>query len=137
MNTDRPFLSVRAIITNETGNVLILKRVEGSCGGGDWCLPGGSIDYGQTSSDAVIREIMEETSLTCHEVKFLFYLDSLPDRDLTQHYVNLFFLCNTSGRVILNHESSDYKWIGPGDMQKYKIAFKNDIALEKFWQINK
>lgn len=136
MKERRPFLAVRAIITDESGNVLLLKRANDSCGSGEWCLPGGNIDYGQTAVDALIREIEEETSLMCSEVKFLFYLDSLPDGNLIHHYINLFFLCSTSGQVRLNNESSDYAWIGRGDLNKYQIAFRNDKALEKFWQIN-
>jgi len=126
---------VRAIITDESGKVLILKRSDDSCSAGEWCLPGGSIEYGQTAIDAMIREVREETSLICNEVKFLFYLDSLPGGNLVYHFVNLFFLCVTSGQVLLNHESSDYTWIGPGDLNKYKIAFRNDQALKKFWEI--
>jgi 8-oxo-dGTP diphosphatase len=135
MKSNRPYLAVRAIITDESGNVLILKRTGNSCKSGEWCLPGGCIDYGQTAVEALIREIKEETSLTCQKVKFLFYLDSLPEKHLVLHYINLYFFCIADGQIILNHESSDYLWIGPGEMHEYKIAFKNDEALEKYWQL--
>jgi len=137
VKTDRPYLAVRAIIPDGTGKILILKRAGESCCSGEWCLPGGSIEYGQTAVDAVLREIEEETSLICHDVRFMFYSDSLPDQDLTKHYVNLFFLCHTSGQVILNHESSDYAWIGPDDLQKFKLAFNNKAGIMNFWQMAK
>jgi mutator protein MutT len=108
VKSNRPFLAVRAIITDESENVLILKRAGNSCRSGEWCLPGGCIDYGQTAVEALIREIKEETSLTCQKVKFLFYLDSLPEEHLILHYINLYFSCITEGQIVLNHESSDY-----------------------------
>jgi 8-oxo-dGTP diphosphatase len=134
VKSNRPYLAVRAIITDESGNVLILKRAGNSCKSGEWCLPGGCIDYGQTAVEALAREIKEETSLTCHEVKFLFYLDNLPQQNLTSHFVTLFFLCDARGTLKLNYESSEYAWIGLGDIEKYKIAFGNNKALKNYWR---
>ncbi len=129
-------LAVRAIITNESGKVLLLKRDATSYGNDEWCLPGGKIDFGQTAEDAVAREVIEETSLVCREMKFLFYQDSLPDENLELHFVNLVFECNAEGKVQLNHESSDNAWVDSGSMRNYKIAFRNDEILVRYWHLN-
>ena len=132
----RPFIAVRAIITDASDKVLILKRDATSYGDDEWCLPGGKIDFGQTAADAVAREVIEETSLVCKEIKFLFYQDSLPDENLELHFVNLVFLCKVTGSIKLNAESSDFAWLGPDEVPKYKIAFRNDKTLIQYWQLN-
>lgn len=133
--SNRPYLAVRAIITDESGRVLILKRDATSYGDDEWCLPGGKIDFGQTAADAVAREVLEETSLVCKEIKFMFYQDSLPDENLELHFVNLVFSCSVTGNVKLNSESSDHAWFGPDDFSNHKIAFNNDKIIRQFFTL--
>jgi 8-oxo-dGTP pyrophosphatase MutT (NUDIX family) len=132
----RPNVAVRAIIANAEGKVLILKRADTKHGNGKWCLPGGNVEYGQTINEAVLKEIMQETSLTCKEVDFLFYLENLPSEASEPHYINLAFRCTAEGIVKLNHESSDYSWIDSTDIINYLIAFRNDEILSRYWGLN-
>jgi mutator protein MutT len=135
IKSNRPFLAVRAIITNEDGKVLILKRSNTFQGDGKWCLPGGNIEYGQTVAEALAKEIQEETTLICKESEFFLYLENLPSEESELHYVNLVFECSAEGNVQLNHESSDFAWIDPGEIHNYSIAFKNEVILKKYWQL--
>jgi 8-oxo-dGTP diphosphatase len=135
MKSKRPYLAVRAIITNETGEVLILKRANSSHSNGKWCLPGGNIEYGQTAAEAMAREIKQETSLNCTDIKFLFNHENLPSEDSELHYVNLVFKCSDGGKVKINYESSDYAWINLSDLTNYNIAFKNDEILRRYWSL--
>jgi 8-oxo-dGTP diphosphatase len=134
--SSRPYLAVRAIITNESGRVLILKRANTAEGDGKWCLPGGNIEYGETIEETVAREIMQETSLNCTDIRFLFYIENPPSEESELHYINLVFVCGGDGKVKLNCESSEYAWIGYDDIHNYKIAFKNDEILLGFWNLN-
>jgi len=134
--SNRPYLAVRAIISNESGDVLILKRAGTKHGNGKWCLPGGNVEFGQTITDAVVREIKQETSLICKEIDFLFYLENLPSEESELHYINLAFKCNVEGSVKLNHESSDYAWIDSSSITNYLIAFRNDEMLRRYWYLN-
>ena len=133
--SSRPYLAVRAIITNESGKVLILKRANTAEGDGKWCLPGGNIEYGETIEETVAREIMQETSLNCTDIRFLFYIENPPSEESELHYINLVFVCGAEGKVKLNYESSDHAWIDLTDLPDYKIAFKNDEILRKFWNL--
>jgi mutator protein MutT len=134
--SNRPYLAVRAIITNELGKVLIVKRANTSHGDGKWCLPGGNIEYGQTAAEAMERELKQETALMCKNITFLFYLENLPSEESELHYVNLVFECSAEGKVQLNYESSDYVWIDSVSMNNYKIAFRNDEILGRYWHFN-
>lgn len=57
-------LAVRAIITDDDGKILILKRsVDSKTNPGKWELPGGKVDQGEPFDQALIREVYEETGL--------------------------------------------------------------------------
>ena len=79
----------------------------------------------------------EETSLECLESRFLYYQNSLPRGMAGIHCINFYFECDTAGTVRLNHESTDYAWIGPDDIGKYEIIFRNDEALARYWNLTK
>jgi 8-oxo-dGTP diphosphatase len=129
-----PVPVVRLVIPNSEGKVLILRRQNSAYGSGLWCLPGGKIDYGETAEEAGARELREETSLRCDSARFLFFQDSLPLEPGKMHCINLYFECAVSGAVLLNNESCEFAWIGPADMARYKITFRNDLALRRYWE---
>lgn len=54
-------LGVRALVTDSEGRVLLVRHtyVKG------WHLPGGGVDAGEACDDAVLRELREETGITC------------------------------------------------------------------------
>ncbi len=52
-------ISVKASIKDDTGRVLLVRAKDGS-----WELPGGGLEHGENSKEALIREIGEETGLT-------------------------------------------------------------------------
>lgn len=52
-------VSVKAIITDDAGRILLLKERDGS-----WELPGGGLEHAENIQEALAREITEETGLT-------------------------------------------------------------------------
>jgi len=48
-----------AAIFNEEGKVLLTRRLDN----GQWCLPSGGMDAGESPSETVVREVFEETGL--------------------------------------------------------------------------
>jgi 8-oxo-dGTP pyrophosphatase MutT (NUDIX family) len=49
-----------AAVRNATGKILVVRRIDD----GNWELPGGRIEVGETARDAVIREVAEESGIT-------------------------------------------------------------------------
>jgi mutator protein MutT len=129
-----PVPVVRLVVPDARGRVLILRRAADSTDGGMWCLPGGKIDYGDTVEKAAIRELQEETSLRATSLRFLFYQDSLPPAPGRMHCINLYLKCAAEGDVILNEESVEAAWIGPQDLSRFSISFRNDEALVRYWK---
>lgn len=128
-----PVPVVRLIVTNSTGRILILRRDNTNHSKGEWCLPGGKIDYGQTVEQAAMKELFEETSLEVDAIHFLFYQDSLPLGPGEMHCINLYFKCEVHGDLSLNAESSEHAWIDNNDLDKYCLAFMNDNGVQKYW----
>jgi len=55
---------VAGLVINEHGEWLVVKKKYGGLKG-KWSLPAGFVDEGETADEAVIREVKEETGLTC------------------------------------------------------------------------
>lgn len=130
-----PLATVRLVVPDPHRRVLLLRRAETDYASGGWCLPGGKVDYGETVEEAVHRELREETALECGEVRFLFVQDNLPSAPGRMHCINLYFECVAHGALRLNAESSEAAWVGPGELDAYDIAFRNDEALRRYWGI--
>jgi 8-oxo-dGTP diphosphatase len=129
----RPVPVVRLIVQDAAGRVLVLQRAADSTDGGRWCLPGGKVDYGDTGEHAAVRELQEETGLHATALRFLFYQDSLPPAPGGMHCIHFYFACAVEGEVALNEESMAAAWIGPEDLARYRLSFRNDEALARFW----
>ncbi len=52
-------VAVSAVVANERGEILLQKRTDNEL----WGLPGGAMDLGESVSQAVVREVREETGL--------------------------------------------------------------------------
>src|SRR5262249_55673783 len=53
--------SVNVVVENDHGEILLIQRSDN----GNWALPGGAIDLGESLTQAAIREVQEETGITC------------------------------------------------------------------------
>ncbi|WP_066361230.1 NUDIX hydrolase [Herbidospora mongoliensis] len=53
--------SVNVVVTNEAGDILMIRRSDN----GNWAVPGGAIDLGESIPQAAVRETLEETGITC------------------------------------------------------------------------
>lgn len=119
---DRYQISVKAILKNPDGKVLVLKSPVGSAFEGFYDVPGGRIDVSEFTTplpDVLRREIREETGITdivIHPEVIGIGRHALPpgaqgEREEV-HVLYLFFLVTTSTTTVtIDHESSGYEWI--------------------------
>ena len=84
----RPLFQVFAVavIFNPDKQILLVKSTYQRLH--PWGLLGGSLDYGESSEDTVVRELLEETGLIVKVEKFLLIRTWLPDR------IGLYYLCS-------------------------------------------
>ena len=98
----RPIVAVGAVVLNEDGEVLLIRRAKPPRAG-EWSLPGGAIELGETVHSAVVREVREETNLTVSVLELLMNVDSIIKDDdglIDYHYVLLDYLAVTTGGTL-------------------------------------
>lgn len=94
--------SVSAVIFDRRGRLLLQRRSDG----GQWGLPGGSVEIGESVSAAIRREVAEETGLDV-AVGRVVGIYSDPRRQVVRypdgnvwHYVNVCFECAVRGGAL-------------------------------------
>ena len=87
-------LTVDGVILKDN-KILLIKR-ENQPFKGKWALPGGFIEYGEKTEDAVLREVLEETGLET-KINDLVGVYSDPNRDPRGHTVTIVYLLNVCG----------------------------------------
>lgn len=110
MTMPRPQLAVSAAIFRD-GKVLVIRRAREPARA-LYTLPGGRVEGGETLIEAVAREVREETALAIDVLDLAGYREILPRADQPGHFVILPFAARwTSGEVVLNEESDDFRWV--------------------------
>lgn len=112
--TNRPLVGVGVFLVHprHPGKILVGKR-KGSHGSGEWSLPGGHLEYGESFQTTCFREVMEETGLelTSMVEKVDFTNDIFPYDG--KHYVTLFFKARCKGiaRNMEPEKCEGWKWV--------------------------
>lgn len=86
-----PVVGVAAAARTEDGRWLLIRRRDT----GGWALPGGTLEWGETLSDALTRELLEEAGVELLGAPELFGVYSRPERDYRFHAVTIL----VTGRV--------------------------------------
>jgi 8-oxo-dGTP diphosphatase len=91
---EHPFIGVGAVIVRD-GRVLLIRRGQAPLLG-EWSLPGGALECGESLRDAAVREAQEETGLTVEVAEMLGVYERVirsDDGRVRYHYVMIDFLC--------------------------------------------
>jgi 8-oxo-dGTP pyrophosphatase MutT (NUDIX family) len=108
--------SVSAVIFDRRRRLLLQQRSDG----GQWGLPGGSVEIGESLTAAVVREVSEETGLTVVPRRLIgVYSDPAlqvvryPNGNVW-HYVNVCFECVVRGGELTTcDETLALAWVAP------------------------
>lgn len=108
-----PRLAVSAGIFRD-GKILLVRRAREPAKG-VYTFPGGRVEFGESLTGALTREIREETGLEIEIVGLVGYREALPPRTGGHgHFVILPFAARwVSGEVALNDELDDARWLPP------------------------
>jgi len=123
-------IEVVAAILENKGKILIAKRKSGKSLAGFWEFPGGKKEIGETSEEALKRELMEELLI---EVELKEYVGEsiyeYPDKTIK---LIAFSALITKGVItLLDHD--EYKWVNLNQISKFKMA-PADIPLIDFYR---
>jgi ADP-ribose pyrophosphatase YjhB (NUDIX family) len=120
---DRPIVGVGAVIVDQ-GRVLLIKRGSPPLLG-EWSLPGGVVELGETLRVAAEREALEETGLVVKTGEVIEVLDRIVPGDLgapRYHYVLIDFFCTVhGGELRAGGDAADARWAGESELAEYKL----------------
>ena len=112
----------KVVLISEDDKVLILRRssrIVSEEYPWEWDLPGGHAEKGETLTDALDREVWEETSLDIGKSTKIY----------TEDYTAYFVSYEWEGKISLSHEHDDHKWINPEEITNYYIGEKYERAI--------
>jgi 8-oxo-dGTP diphosphatase len=129
---ETPKLMVDIVIPDERGRVVLIERASDPFRG-QWALPGGFVEVGETVEEAAAREAAEETGMAV-EVARLVGVYSEPQRDPRGHNVSVAFLARVVGGDL--EAASDAAEAAVLDPSSVELAFDHRRIVEDALEID-
>ena len=128
-----PLVGVGGVVVK--GQQILLVRRARAPLRGQWSLPGGLVETGETLAAAVRREIAEETGLRVRVERIVEVLDCMTRdsrRRVQYHYVLVDFLCRVQGgRLRAASDVSEARWVRRDQLAKYGLRAVPRRVIDK------
>lgn len=119
-----PIAGVGAVISNDAGQVLLIRRGEPPRLG-QWSIPGGKLEWGESLKEGLRREIREETGLVIEIERLIDVVDLLTRDaagDVIGHYVLIDFKAvHVSGDLRAGSDAAEVRWVDPAALDQYAL----------------
>lgn len=130
---------VVGVVQNKSGEYLLCKKPVGEgVYPGQWALPGGGIDEGETMEQALKREMMEEVGLKINDIQPLFFRDDTQPKykggvvNADVYMVYLMFSCRAVNDVSIdNREFEDFAWVKASNVGAYDLNVATRNTFER------
>jgi 8-oxo-dGTP diphosphatase len=139
MNMPTHIVSVGGLVYNRQNKILLVKNPRRG-----WEFPGGQVENGETLTQALVREIKEESGINVKVIKMVGIYSKITSHEgyngikIVPTQVNIDFICKyISGKLTLSNETIDYGWFETDEGKKlitheiYKIRIKNVLSNNK------
>lgn len=130
---DRPIIGVGALVV-EDGKILLVRRATEPLKG-EWSLPGGVVEVGETLEQAVLREVREETGIetVVRGDSIAVFERIMPDNDgrVRFHYVLHDYLCGPShGEARAGDDVDQARWFTRPEVEALPMqSFTRELIL--------
>jgi 8-oxo-dGTP diphosphatase len=138
---DAPIIGVGAVVIDD-GKVLLVRRGQEPLKG-EWSLPGGALELGETLREGMVREVLEETGLNVVPVAIVEVLDRItlgePSGRVRYHYVLVDFLCHVAGGTLLGGSDAEgARWVAQEEVHEqgeYRLAPVTVRVIQKAFRL--
>ncbi|MBF6060158.1 NUDIX domain-containing protein [Nocardia terpenica] len=121
-----------ALVVDDQGAILMQRRSDS----GNWALPGGVMDIGETLEQCVVRETKEETGLDIEITGLLgIYTDpehviAYADGEVRQEFNITFYGRVRGGRIAVSDESTEVRFVHPNELGELPVHDTVRLRLE-------
>lgn len=125
-----PLTGITLIPVLPDGRLVLIQRRDT----GQWGLPGGLIDWGETISTAAKRELKEETGLRLLAINRLVGVYSSPDRDPRMHSISILLAVQAEGNLKIHDplEVLDVRAFIPESLPLGNLSHDHDRQLRDY-----
>jgi 8-oxo-dGTP pyrophosphatase MutT (NUDIX family) len=127
--------SVNVVVVNDAGEVLMIRRTDN----GNWALPGGAIDLGESVAQAAVRETLEETGIECSVTGITgVYSDPrhvilyTSNGEVRQEFSIVLTASRLAGEPTPSSESSEVRWVAASEVLEYTMDRSMRIRISDF-----
>jgi len=130
---DRPYVGVGGIIVHGGRVVLVKRRFEPLAG--QWSVPGGAVEAGESLEACVKREMAEETGFEVEVGPVVEVLDRITRDDegkVLYHYVLIDYLCwAVGGQLCAGSDVAEAVLVEPSELAQYELAEITLAVIER------
>jgi 8-oxo-dGTP diphosphatase len=137
---EAPIIGVGAVVIDGT-RVLLVRRGQEPLKG-EWSLPGGALELGETLQQGVVREVLEETGLIVVAGGIIEILDRIIHDEGSElvryHYVLIDFVCQVTGGTLCGaSDAEEVRWVEHGQLQSgYRLAPVTMAVIDKAFRVS-
>ncbi|TAM83631.1 MAG: NUDIX domain-containing protein [Acidobacteria bacterium] len=125
-----PIVGVGGVVIRGSCVLLIQRGTEPLKG--EWSIPGGMLELGESLADGVRREVLEETGLRVRPLESIAVVDRVQKNGsrVRYHYVIIDYVCRSSGGQLKpGSDVLDARWVERKDISRYKITPKATAVI--------
>ena len=130
---ERPYIGIGAVIVHEGRVVLVKRRFEPLAG--QWSIPGGAVEVGETLEACVAREMAEETGFVVQVGPVVEVLDRITrdeDGRVLYHFVLIDYLCwPIGGELQAGSDVAEAVLAEPSELPQYELTEKARSVIER------
>ena len=136
---ERPIVGVGGVVIDD-GRALLIRRGSEPLKG-QWSIPGGTLETGETLLEGVEREMAEETGLQVRVLELIEVFERImPDAEgrTRYHFVIADYLCeNTGGTAQAASDVTHIAWAREDELESYKLTPTATRILKKAFALDR
>ncbi|HKW87701.1 MAG TPA: NUDIX hydrolase [Candidatus Acidoferrales bacterium] len=133
----RPVIGVGGVVVAD-GKALLIRRGHPPLEG-QWSIPGGTLEVGETIAEGIERELAEETGIEARVLELIEVFERIfrdKDERVQYHFVILDYLCEMAGgNARAGGDVVDVAWASEAELKKFGLTEAATRVLKKAFEM--